>query len=736
MTKIKLIEQNSSTNYIISVNNTVLAINNWKEGYKQLSQLIEDFEESLLYKDTAAIHKLADDYNLNTPFILFLLSETAYRPLFLDYFNHCGQSFMISGKYFTKQRFCNFIHRRNNKTYVRKFKKLFDEAENHLYKKVLLPNLTRAFNKNSCDEVHKIYKTLSLSRFLHLAMSKLDKPFTAYLHFCAGELFQGGKRVSYSSLCRKSFSTTISYRLLDDSQRKVFMNVLHYWESKYKSEKEQFNMKLGQFQWILFQRDVQLQRTVSLDFNNINHHIKLEIQQYLHDWYKKGEAPKTISRRFYHIRRIANGLELILPECKSFLEVNYVDVLRLIDVLQEMKTKSGTKKYSLKSIQASISESRLLFDWLKSKRDEETLKNPFRRFRFHNINRFVKNAQYIPEAVTEQLTSVIHECSPSVQRIWLIMMNTGMRASEVLHLKEDCLTYNNKENIYYLHFLTHKTLKHRRRLGLEDHHKIPVLSNEMVDIIKHQIKETEYLRDAGKTPYIFVTFSKKGHTHDKQVTLPLGTTISSSINSCIRRHQITDNSGELWHYSNHQCRKTLAVKLLNEGSNLSDVGEILGHMVEKTTRQYYQDVDALKIAELDQQLFEQLFDTVDKDIRESYTPQEIDQLKKEIMLGSRETPEGHGSCLKHVSFGPCKKRSCVGCSLLLTGPQKLPMWRKLHEEQQIYINSMVEQMKKQGIENYESYRDYQSEYHLLSLYHDTITKLEKFMKERIPKHEF
>lgn len=100
------------------------------------------------------------------------------------------------------------------------------------------------------------------------------------------------------------------------------------------------------------------------------------------------------------------------------------------------------------------------------------------------------------------------------------------------------------------------------------------------------------------------------------------------------------------------------------------------------------------------------------------------------MLGARETPEGHGSCVKHVSFGPCKKRSCVGCSFLLTGPQKLPMWRKLYREQQKYVYDLRSLMIRQGVENYKDYRDFQHENHLLNLYKNTIEQLEKFMKER------
>jgi integrase len=472
-----------------------------------------------------------------------------------------------------------------------------------------------------------------------------------------------------------------------------------------------------------------------LDFDGINFSLRNEIQEYLLSWYQKGESGLALARRFYQIKRIAQGFQEITTDCGSFLEINYVNVLQIFDVLQQAKTDQGRQKYALKTIQTGISEARILFDWLKTRNHKETLKNPFRRLKLNNVSSFVESIQYIPDEVIEQLLNVIHECPVFVKRIWLIMMNTGIRVSEALNLKEDCLIYNDKEAKYYLNFLTHKTLKQRRRLGLDDYHSLPIMHHEIIELIRQQIEETKKLREIGSTPYIFLKVESDRVVSPKQVTRYLASQVNQTINSCIKRHQIKDKHGDIWHYSNHQCRKTVAVKLLSNGASLTDVGEILGHLVEKTTSQYYQDIDTMKIAELDKQLFEQLFDTMDEDARNAFTPFEFEQLKKEIMKGSRETPEGHGSCVKHVSFGPCKKSSCVGCSLLLTGPQKLPMWRKLHLEQQSYINNMVNTMKRQGIEDYENYRDYQAEQHLLALYEDTITKIEKFIQERLPDYE-
>lgn len=129
--------------------------------------------------------------------------------------------------------------------------------------------------------------------------------------------------------------------------------------------------------------------------------------------------------------------------------------------------------------------------------------------------------------------------------------------------------------------------------------------------------------------------------------------------------------------------------------------------------------------------FELMFNNLDQDIKEAYSNAELKSLKREIMLGSRETPQGHGICAKHVSFGPCKKSKCTGCKMLITGPQKLPMWKKLKDEQQRYLEEIMRRFQEEGMEDWHEYREYQAELHLLEYYKETITQLEKFMNERL-----
>ena len=96
----------------------------------------------------------------------------------------------------------------------------------------------------------------------------------------------------------------------------------------------------------------------------------------------------------------------------------------------------------------------------------------------------------------------------------------------------------------------------------------------------------------------------------------------------IRRNKIKNVDGELWVYSHHQCRKTLATRLLTEGASIQETSQILGHLTERTTLQYYEDIDKMKIAHLDRTLFEALFDEIQPEVIKAYTKDELNALKK------------------------------------------------------------------------------------------------------------
>lgn len=309
------------------------------------------------------------------------------------------------------------------------------------------------------------------------------------------------------------------------------------------------------------------------------------------------------------------------------------------------------------------------------------------------------------------------------------MMNTGIRISEAINLKEECLIYDTKDRIYYLKFIPHKTLKYRRKHGLEDYHYLPISDTSLIKIINQQIEDTRELRKISGENRIFLKNTRKG------VKLYSGAEIARAINKLIHKYSIHDRNGLLWKYTHHQCRKTVAVNLFTNGATVEEVSDWLTHLDSKATMKHYHDIELMKIAKLDAEYFNVAFDNLDSDIKNIYSPSELKNLKDEIMMGSRSTPEGHGTCIKHVSFGPCHKKKCVGCKMLITGPQKLAMWKKLYSEQQSYLDEWEKVMIENNIGDWKDYREYQAEISLLKTYDDTVQKLEKFIKERLSEDE-
>ncbi|WP_261305930.1 tyrosine-type recombinase/integrase [Paenibacillus andongensis] len=693
-----------------------------------LASFFSDIEDILNNQDAELLRNFLSESTIKFS-KTYPIFEQKYPHLFERIFQVCSVMFLNDGTLLSFPSILSYLS--GSKSYTSSYRpyRAFMMRTMECVNPIIITTLGTAFNDFDIDSVKKIFISLGASKFIELVSHELRSSFNNYINACCKQIFDANQEVSWRKISRTAI---VGYQL-DIKYSNVLINlcngVIEHWRSRQEESNNMTQMVVGSSMWNLPYKEIQQTRTVTLDFSDIPEYFRVEIQEYLVSWVEKGENPLQLVRRFHHLKPIVATIRVTTPEIVNFLDLSYVEVRGMFEHLQQQRKDNGSKKYALKSIQGHISEARLLFDWIRSK-NNDTLKNPFRRFKFHNINSFVKNAEYIPEELIEHISIAIQDCSLQVQRIWLIMMNSGLRVSDVLNLDENCLFYNKDEGAWYLKGITKKTFNSRRKIGLEDYHSVPI-SEEIVKTINEQNLETQHLREIGKTKYIFIKLAKRKMLDlEIVVTRHTSANISNAINNALRRHQVKDNDGNLWVYGNHQCRKTLAVNLLTAGSTTSEVGEILGHSEEKTTRQYYQDVDALKIAQLDHQLFEMLFETIDIEIKQAYNPIEFESLKKEILTGARQTPEGHGSCLKHVSFGPCKKKSCVGCSLLLTGPQKLPMWKKLRDEQINYIGSMANTMIAQGIADFESFRDFQSENHLLSLYEDTISKIEKFILER------
>ena len=97
-----------------------------------------------------------------------------------------------------------------------------------------------------------------------------------------------------------------------------------------------------------------------------------------------------------------------------------------------------------------------------------------------------------------------------------------------------------KRKIFYLKYIPHKILRYRRKIGLDDYNKIPILDPIVVNYIK-QIDNTEFLRQKANTNYIFIRLTgtkRKLHQSAQRVIAYTRSDIEAPINRLIRRNKI------------------------------------------------------------------------------------------------------------------------------------------------------------------------------------------------------
>src|SRR5699024_1720650 len=144
-------------------------------------------------------------------------------------------------------------------------------------------HLKRAFKQHSIQKVHRIYKTLFLSRFYNIT-SQLKDEFQSYLCLCGAELTQRNQSVSYSGLYTYAIApSVINFVDLNQQLQEIFMEIL----TKSFHENKQIRMKLGNPFWVIPYHDVQLNRFNTFNFVDFTPVFKNEVQLYLMDWYKK-----------------------------------------------------------------------------------------------------------------------------------------------------------------------------------------------------------------------------------------------------------------------------------------------------------------------------------------------------------------------------------------------------------------------------------------------------------------
>lgn len=701
----------------------------------ELDMLIYDVGNCLKYADVAKYKKLGKEHGrfnvINIAINYFQVEFAEILNLVIDeYLYQQALPFTHYGIY----RMLGHSHFNENYPGFSLIQEQIDEKWTKIKKE-----LEESFITDNRENVRGIIKKITVRAFLKIGLIELTESFTYYLRSCAEEFNIHRHSINWVKLLinciegQMQFSKYIYYP--DDPVIKETIEKSGNLFEKIASEFQKYQLEhyhlwkynFDDNEWFLYERDLQIIRFYKLNFTGLTKRASFQIKAYCEYLIRIKENKRMLRNRLGDIKRGYISLSTLYKEIQNFCDINRLHVNHLVDYLQTIVDDKGEPKYSILTVKRTVTEMKLITEWLinnpKLNSTYEIFKdNPFEDISFSNTEAFVNTTKYIPEEVIDEILKYIHELPCYVQNAWIIMMHTGIRISDAFSLKDDCLMYDEEKRGFVLQYIPGKVQKHRENRGMENYHRIYV--HEIVaKHIQDQIVETAALRLEGQTNRIFINRSFKSMT----ISQPSRQQSSNLINKLLQKYDIRDAFGEAFHYTHHQCRKTVAVEMLSNGAPLSEVGDYLGHLRERTTSLHYKDIEMKKNAELNAQYFEYHFsEKISNEVRDAFTEEEKGALFKEIRLGARETPEGHGICTKHVSFGPCQKKSCVQCKFLTTGPQKLPMWRKLRSEQEQHMKEMVYEYEKMGLSEYRTFREYEQQYSLLEYYQNTVNQLEEF----------
>ncbi|HBG5277819.1 TPA: tyrosine-type recombinase/integrase [Clostridioides difficile] len=260
---------------------------------------------------------------------------------------------------------------------------------------------------------------------------------------------------------------------------------------------------------------------------------------------------------------------------------------------------------------------------------------------------------YVPDLVLQQLFDSINNLHKDVVPVVYTMFKTGLRISDVLGLKQDCLVKLN--NKFWVETDIEKTYVKGHRIPIDDE-----LANMLAVLIDTAKKNSN--EDNNPENYIFVRYkgSRKGKPYNQQW-------VKDKLNLLAIDYNITDEIGNRYHLKNHSFRHTFAIKMLNGGADILTVQELLAHASPEMTMRYAKLLDDTKRRVFDKVVKQGIFsfDESDKlkEENDGEIPSDIiDMLYTNHKLNALDTP--YGTCMQRKN-GKCsyaKQPPCLTCN--------------------------------------------------------------------------
>ncbi len=267
----------------------------------------------------------------------------------------------------------------------------------------------------------------------------------------------------------------------------------------------------------------------------------------------------------------------------------------------------------------------------------------------------------IPAEVLVQLSAHLKALPTTLLRMVAILLEVGLRISELCQLPVNCLITDDKHE-WYLRFYQSKT--HRELV-------IPLVEEEVIGAIQVQQQEIR-TRWGEACSYLFPSPSSSAKPY-------LQATFRRQLNEWALQCQITDRHQHLYHFTAHQFRHTVGMRLINEDVPLEVISRLLGHRSLSMTQVYARVRDQKLRADLERVARKRK--TVDyQGNAVKGDPQANDPEAQLTRKGVRGQTLAVGGCGRLVVLGDCcYANKCLTCPMWLTSTDDVPALKSFYD---------------------------------------------------------
>lgn len=287
------------------------------------------------------------------------------------------------------------------------------------------------------------------------------------------------------------------------------------------------------------------------------------------------------------------------------------------------------------------------------------------------------NADYIPEEVIQQIQENLDELkNPMHKRMFLVLIECGMRISEICHLSFNCLRQDSKGDF----FLQYHQYKLKKDITIPISRLITKVIQEQQDDVRSQRNED--------CPFLFP--SSKYKTKNKATSYK---SFCDALRRLIYEKNIKDINGNLWLFHSHQCRHTVGTRMINNGVPQHIIQRYLGHESPTMTQVYAHIHDKTLKREIakyhDSRVVNIVGEVVESEHPELDVNLDLQWMKKNVL--AQALP--NGSCARPVVKGQCPHaNACFTCGDFRTTIEFLDQ----HKKQLSQTEKIIEKAKANG----------------------------------------